>query len=118
MTHILELIHAFRRSKILFTAARLGIFDRLEGAPATAAQLASDLNLHPGALTRLLDACIPLGLLTCEEGRYRNTSDASRALVTASADSLVGYILHSDRSLYPLWGRLDDAVREGTNRWA
>ena len=118
MTHILELIHAFRRSKVLFTAVRLGIFDRLEASPQTAAQLASNLNLHVGALTRLLDACRPLALLTRDGDLYRNTPDASRALVTASPDSLVGYIIHSDRSLYPLWGKLDDAVREGTNRWA
>ena len=118
MTHILELIHAFRRSKVLFTAVRLGVFDRLEAAPQTAAQLAHDLALDLAALTRLLDACRPLALLTRDGDLYRNTPDASRALVTASPDSLVGYIIHSDRSLYPLWGRLDDAVREGTNRWA
>ena len=118
MTHILELIHAFRRSKVLFTAVRLGIFDRLEAAPQTAAQLASDLELNLGALTRLLDACRPLELLIRDGDLYRNTPAASRALVTSNPDSLVGYIVHSDRSLYPLWGRLDDAVREGTNRWA
>jgi acetylserotonin O-methyltransferase len=118
MTHILELIHAFRRSKVLFTAVRLGIFDRLEAAPQTAAQLAQNLNLNPGALTRLLNACIPLELLTRDGDVYRNTPDASRALVTSSPDSLAGYIVHSDRSLYALWGRLEDAVREGTNRWA
>jgi acetylserotonin O-methyltransferase len=118
MTNILELIHAFRRSKVLFTAVRLGIFDRLEAAPQTAAQLANDLKLNPGALTRLLDACLPLALLTRDGDVYRNTPDASRALVTTSPESLTGYIVHSDRSLYPLWGRLDDAVREGTNRWA
>jgi acetylserotonin O-methyltransferase len=120
MTHILELIHAFRRSKVLFTAVRLGIFDRLEKEPQTAAQLARELELNPGALTRLLDACRPLELLTRDgDGDlYRNTPAASRALVTTSPDSLVGYIVHSDRSLYPLWGKLDDAVREGTNRWA
>ncbi|HYP13249.1 MAG TPA: methyltransferase, partial [Bryobacteraceae bacterium] len=28
-----------------------------------------------------------------------------------------GYILYSDRALYPLWGNLDRAIREGTNRW-
>jgi acetylserotonin N-methyltransferase len=66
----------------------------------------------------LLDACRPLALLTRDGDLYCNTPDASRALVTASPDSLVGYIIHSDRSLYPLWGKLDDAVREGTNRWA
>jgi len=118
MTHILELIHAFRRSKVLFTAVRLGIFDRLEAAPQTAQQLANDGRLNLGALTRLLDACLPLGLLTRDGDLYRNALEASRALVTDSPDSLVGYILHSDRSLYPLWGRLEDAVREGTNRWA
>jgi len=32
MTPVLELIHAFRRSKVMFTAVRLGIFDRLETA--------------------------------------------------------------------------------------
>lgn len=117
MTHVLELIHAFRRSKIMFTAVRLGIFDRLENQPASATQLASDLNLHPGALTRLLDACLPLELLTRENGIYSNTPATSRELVSTSPDSLTGYILYSDQSLYPLWGKLDDAVREGTNRW-
>jgi acetylserotonin N-methyltransferase len=38
--------------------------------------------------------------------------------VSTSPDTLSGYILYSDASLYRLWGHLDDAVREGTNRWA
>jgi acetylserotonin O-methyltransferase len=117
MTPVLELIHAFRRSKILFTAVRLGIFDHLENHPQTANELARDLSLHPGALTRLLDTCLPLDLLTRENGVYRNTPTTSRELVSTSPDSLAGYILYSDHSLYPLWGRLDDAIREGTNRW-
>lgn len=117
MTPVLELIHAFRRSKIMFTAVRLGIFDRLENHPQTASQLAAGLNLDPGALTRLLDACLPLELLARENGIYRNTPTTSRELVSTSPDSLAGYILYSDHSLYPLWGRLDDAIREGTNRW-
>lgn len=117
MTPVLELIHAFRRSKIMFTAVRLGIFDRLETQPQTAAELARNLELNPGALKRLLDACLPLDLLTRENGVYRNTQTTSRELVSASPDSLAGYILYSDQSLYPLWGRLDDAVREGANRW-
>ena len=46
---ILELIEAFRRSKTMFTAVKLGIFDgeRPQGA----------------AMDRLLDACVGLGLL-------------------------------------------------------
>ena len=46
---ILDLIEAFRRSKTMFTAVKLGIFDgeRPQGA----------------ALDRLYDACVSLGLL-------------------------------------------------------
>ena len=47
---IVELIEAFRRSKTMFTAVKLGVF---EGArPADCKELA-----------RLLDACVALGLL-------------------------------------------------------
>ena len=45
---ILELIDAFRRSKTMFTAVSLGIFDGDRPAGA--------------AMDRLLDACVGLGL--------------------------------------------------------
>jgi acetylserotonin N-methyltransferase len=120
---ILDLIEAFRRSKAMFTAVRLGIFDQLDRAATTgsglsAEQLARALNLNAGALGRLLDGCVALGLLARTDGEYRNTPVASRFLVKSSPDTLSGYISYSDRSLYALWGHLDDAVREGSNRWA
>jgi acetylserotonin O-methyltransferase len=117
MNLILDLIEAFRRSKTMFTAVRLGIFDRLEKTPHSAEQLATSLNLNAGALGRLLDGCVGLGLLTRTQGEYRNTPVASRYLVKSSPDTLSGYINYSDRSLFALWSHLDDAVREGTNRW-
>lgn len=115
---ILDLIEAFRRSKTMFTAVRLGIFDQLEEAPQSAGQLAASLNLNAGALGRLLDGCVALGLLTRTDGEYRNTPVASRFLVKSSPHTLSGYITYSDRSLFALWSHLDDAIREGTNRWA
>ncbi len=45
---VLDLIEAFRRSKTMFVAVSLGIFDRLSEAPATAAQIAALLNAHAG----------------------------------------------------------------------
>jgi acetylserotonin N-methyltransferase len=114
---VLELIGAFRRSKAMFTAVRLGIFDQLETAPQTAAELAAQLNLNSSALARLLDGCVSLKLLSRAGDRYRNSPCSSRYLVAASPDTLAGYIVYSDQSLYRLWGHLDDAVREGTNRW-
>jgi len=113
---VIDLIEAFRRSKAMFTAVRLGIFDQLE-KPQRADELAKNLKLNCGALRRLLDGCVALQLLTRENGKYRNTASASKYLTSGSPDTLSGYIVYSDESLYSLWGHLDDAVREGTNRW-
>jgi acetylserotonin N-methyltransferase len=114
---VLELIHAFRRSKAMFTAVRLGIFDQLASAPQSASQLAARLTLHAGALKRLLDGCVSLTLLEHEGELYRNSPTAARFLVTGSPATLAGYVSYSDQSLYQLWGGLEDAIREGTNRW-
>jgi acetylserotonin N-methyltransferase len=114
---VLELIGAFRRSKAMFTAVRLGVFDELEREPQTAEALAAARDLKASALSRLLDACVALGLMRRDGETYHNTATASQYLVAASPDTLAGYIIYSDQSLYPLWSHLDDAVREGTHRW-
>lgn len=101
---ILELIDAFRRSKTMFAAVKLGIFDGSRPAD------------HK-ALPRLLDACVALGLLDKRDGTYVNTSIADKYLRRESPDSVVGYINYSNEALYPMWGHLEDAIREGTPRW-
>jgi acetylserotonin N-methyltransferase len=101
---ILELIDAFRRSKTMFAAVKLGIF---EGA------LPSDYK----ALPRLLDACVALGLLEKRDGIYVNTPQSDKYLRSDSPDSLTGYIHYSNEALYPMWAHLEDAVREGSPRW-
>src|SRR2546423_5579969 len=114
---VVELIGAFRRSKAMFSAVKLGVFDKLENAPQTAGALATKLNVNASALSRLLNASAALGLLEKEGETYHNTATASRYLVASSPDTLSGYVTYSDESLYELWSHLDDAVREGTNRW-
>jgi acetylserotonin N-methyltransferase len=101
---ILDLIDAFRRSKTMFAAVKLGVF---EGAREERAK----------ELPRLLDACVALGLLEKRDGEYVNTPEADRYLRSDSADALTGYIHYSNEALYPMWAHLEDAVREGTPRW-
>jgi acetylserotonin N-methyltransferase len=114
---ILDYIEAFRRSKAMFAAVRLGIFDELQPAAQTVEHLADRLRLNAPALRRLLDACVALELLERDGNVYRNAPIAARHLVSTSPDTLSGYIVYSDQSLFPLWSHLGDAVREGTNRW-
>jgi len=111
---VLDLIEAFRRSQVLFAACQLGVFDAM---PAAAPQLAERLQANADAMERLLDGCAALGLLRKHEGAYENTEVSERYLRSSSPDSLLGYIHYSREALYPMWGHLADAVREGTHRW-
>jgi acetylserotonin O-methyltransferase len=101
---ILDLIEAFRRSKTMFAAVSLGIFDgaRPQGA----------------AMNRLLEACVALGLLEKRGGDFVNTPIAEEYLRRSSPHTLAGYIRYSNSALYPLWAHLEDAVIEGSDRWS
>lgn len=114
---VLDLLEAFRRSKTMFTAIRLGVFDALEHGPATLADLASRLRADAGALERLLDACVGLQLLRWNAGAYENTPAAATYLTETSPRRLTGYLSFSDDVMWKLWGNLEDAVRDGTHRW-
>jgi acetylserotonin O-methyltransferase len=114
---VLELIEAFRRSKVMFTATSLGIFDLLDLAPANVTDIAAKLNVKSEPLQRLLDACVGLGLLRRNGTSYANDAVSSTYLCRTSERTLTGYILYSDDVLFRLWSHLEDAIREGTPRW-
>ncbi|MDR3718123.1 MAG: class I SAM-dependent methyltransferase [Bryobacteraceae bacterium] len=124
---VIELINAFRRSQTMFTAVSLGVFDLLDAGAESAEALASKAKSAEAlasatgtdlrALRRLLDGCVGLGLLDKSDGLYANTAVAHEYLRKASPNTLAGYILYSKDALYPMWGHLDDAMREGTPRW-
>ena len=101
---VLDLIDAFRRSKTMFAAVELGIFDGRRPADCK-------------ELPRLLGACVALGLLEKRGEQYVNTPEAEKFLRSDSPDTLSGYIRYSNNALYPMWGHLEDAVREGGPRW-
>jgi acetylserotonin O-methyltransferase len=116
---VIDLIEAFRRSKTMFTAVHMGIFDRLERGPASLETLAAELPANADALERLLDGCVGLGLLKkLEAGGYGNTPMSSVYLCRSSPLAMTGYVLYSDEVLFPMWAGLEDAIREGTHRWA
>ncbi len=113
----LELIDGMRVSKATFTALSLGVFDTLHEGPASLDELAERLHCAGHALERLLGACCGLGLLELRDGNYHNRPVATRFLRIHSPETLSGYMLYADRISFRLWGRLEDAVREGTHRW-
>ena len=114
---VLELLAAFRRTKAMFAAVSLGVFDALSDGPVALDALATRLKANPDALERLLDACVGMRLLDRVEGHYRNTLVAATYLVSSSPRRLTGYINFSNEIMWRLWSHLEDAVREGSHRW-
>src|SRR6202166_1360603 len=114
---VTELIEAFRRSKAMFAAVSLGVFDALEPKPRSVNALAEELRVKADPLERLLDACVGLKLLRRHGADYENEPVASTYLCRSSARSLTGYILYSNDVLFRLWAHLENAIREGTPRW-
>jgi acetylserotonin N-methyltransferase len=114
---VLDLLIGFRRSKTLFAAVSLGVFDALAQGPLPLENLAGSLGTSRDGLERLLDACTGLGLLEWDGQAYANSAAAAEYLTTTSPRRLTGYIHYSNQVGWKLWEHLEDAVREGTHRW-
>ena len=116
-TPVLDLLEAFRRSKTMFAAVSLGVFDALTSGAKSLGTLADELGADADALERLLDACVGLHLLGRQGNSYQNMPVATAYLSSASPQQLTGYICYSNTVMWKLWSHLEDAVREGTHRW-
>jgi acetylserotonin O-methyltransferase len=116
-TPVLELLSAFRKTQVMFTAVQLGVFEALKRGPQPAGALAAELKLNNDATVRLLGACEMLGLLKRDGDAYANTPAATTYLTGDSPERMLGYIGYSNVVLWKMWDHLPDAIREGTHRW-
>ncbi len=125
---ILDLLFAYRRSKTLFAAVELGVFEALDPAgqdstgqgpskSATVGELAAKLQCNEASLRRMLDACVGMDLLQRDGEQYSNTAATNEYLCQSSPRRLTGYLRFSNEVSWKLWTHLEDAVREGTHRW-
>ena len=116
-----ELLHAFRRSQVLFTLVDLKVFELLHRRGASTAEAISiELKTHRGATERLLNTAVNLDLVNLENydrQLYSNSSLAESYLLESSHESLVGIVRHSKDVIYPLFGNLSEAVRTGQAPW-
>ena len=113
---VLDLLEAFRRSKTMFAAVELGVFDVLT-KPKSLDVLALELSCDRTALMTLLNSCVAFGLLSRDGDHYVNTPVAGAYLTQDSPRRMTGYIHYSNRVMWKMWANLEDAVREGSHRW-
>jgi SAM-dependent methyltransferase len=109
---ISRIAYGFMAAKALFGALNLDVFSRLASGPKGLDELASETEVAPNRLRTLLTACVSLGLLEQDDGRYRN-APASQAYLVRTAPMYFGdyYRFQIDRQIYPAFLHLDRALR-------
>jgi C-methyltransferase len=112
--YVLGTLLAYKKSALLRTGIELGVLARLAEQPATADEVARDLELAPRGSRLLLNALVCIDALEEADGTYRLAPLAAETLDPARE----GYLGEMSRILTSRWeweamGRLPEAVRRG-----
>jgi predicted O-methyltransferase YrrM len=105
-------LRAFQESRALLTALELDLFTAV-GDGAGTADVTVMLHTDPRATEMLLNALVSLGLLSKQEGVFRNSPVATRYFTAGSGDNARPALLHTAH-LWHRWSTLTDCVRAGT----
>lgn len=98
----------------IYTAAELGIADRLKDGPRTSAEVARDCGANDDAVYRLMRALGTLGVLEEREGRVFALTPMGECLRSDSPQSLRGFARFVGYApTWTAWGELVHSVRTG-----
>jgi SAM-dependent methyltransferase len=102
---------AMTAARAVISATRLGVAAALAEEPATAAELASRLDLSLPGTEALLTALATLGYLDADEAGVHRPTDAGMKLVPGAAGSLAHFVGAYNSEAWEMLGRLDHVLR-------
>jgi 3-hydroxy-5-methyl-1-naphthoate 3-O-methyltransferase len=108
---LLDLATGYQRSKTLFALVEFDLPTLLARRSLPLEEIARQIQLHPIAADRFLNACVALGLLERVGGEYRNTPLSEAFLVRGGPTYLGDQVLNFDRTSYTLWAGLVSSLR-------
>jgi len=111
---IWEIARGFQPSRILLTAAELGVFEALGSGQKTSADVAGRLGTDPRATDRLLNALVALGLLAKDGELFSNLPEGRDLLVPGGPRYMGGALGHAC-NMWESWSTMTEAVRAGTS---
>ena len=110
----LDLIFGRWRSQILYTGAKLGVFDALVAGPRTATAAASELQVDGEALYRLMRALGAIGLLIEDDKRSFSLTSMGDLLRANHPNSLRPMtLLEEGPEHYAAWKHLPALIADG-----
>lgn len=110
---LLSISSYYWRSSTVHAGVKLDIFTGIGNERLTAAELSNKMGASQRGVEMLLNALTALGLLIHNDDRYRNTGFSKTHLVKGEPGYL-GYIIMHHFHLVDSWGKLHEAVMQGT----
>jgi SAM-dependent methyltransferase len=112
---LMEIVNAFKMSRMILSGIELKIFDPISSGSMTSEEVAGSLGTDPRATDRLLNALSGTGLLIKTDGYFSNSPFSQKFLVTASPYFMSG--LGHSADLWKTWSSLTDVVKSGKNTY-
>jgi precorrin-6B methylase 2 len=109
---------SFVRSRVLTTAARLGIADAFGEGERTVEQLATACEADAGSLRRLLRALATMGIVSESQSDRFVLTDLGTGLRKSDAEGAWAEVVFWGDLLAGQWAYLTDCVRSGRDAWA
>src|SRR5947209_7139782 len=109
---VMQIVTGGWASGILGSATNHGVFNALEGNPATAEAVAKKTGISLRGAQAVLDGLTGMGLLTLSEGRYQNSPDASLFLVKGKP-SYLGDMAEVFLQDFGTWQKLPESTQSG-----
>lgn len=119
-TRILDIATGYMSSKLLFGAARVGLFPAVAGGANTVETAAAAIGRSERQTRILLDGAFASGLLTREDGVYGVAEDAAEYLTGGERDlsAFLNFLeIGSFRAFDDHWQRTVDTDEGGTLDW-
>jgi SAM-dependent methyltransferase len=109
----MEMVNAFRISRIILTAHELNIFTILKEGPLTSQVVAKAAGANERATDRLMNALVPIGLLKKSGSQFSNSDFSTRFMIKGQPTYMGGttHLVH----LWKSWSTLTEAVKAGTS---
>ena len=109
---LIDSFSAMMNAKAILVANEMGLFNALVERPLPARVLAKHLGASVRGISDLADALCANGYLAREGDRVALT-EISRKWLVRSSPSYIGNMLEHVNDLWPIWTKLEEAVRTG-----
>jgi SAM-dependent methyltransferase len=110
---IFQIANGFMAAKHLFVANEVGLFERLAEGAATIDELTERMGISRRTTRIVADAMVALGFVERLGQHYQNGSVVATFLSGRSPTDLRPFLRYLNRLNYPMWMKLEEAVRTG-----